>query len=279
MYGLSHSVEDYGPGVNSDTVTTMQFDCAVMTNLLDYTYERDIEEDYKSSDPLFYRSLLEPLGNWLVGLHRKMKIALQVAENGKITTLHNSNTNETIGIGGAYFHALDHLLELAADTTSDVSPVEVMWEIYSWLNENKAKNPNSLPYVLDVNFWPKITPEVTLAVMDGSAPVMTEMSGFSEDDAESDTEIEARVSPEIQIHPLASGGDLVEDKEMLARSESNSSLSSSIPSLFSPTHSPTVYQRTHLHEQVRQLAFDALEQGAVQRYSRNTFTADICDNA
>ena len=123
-----------------------------------------------------------------------------------------------------------------------------------------------------------MTPEVTLAVMDGSAPVMTETSGFSEDDAESDTEIEARVSPENHSHPLSSG-DFIEDEEMMARSESNSSLSSSVPSLLSPTRAPPVCERRRLHEQARELAFNALEQGAVQRHPRNTFTTDICDNA
>ncbi len=322
MYGLSHSVEDYppagdysndfllNPGIQLDRtvnhvlgmVTVEQFDCAVMTNLEDYAYERDIEEDYKSSEPLFYGSFPEPLGKWLVRLHRKMKIALQVAENGNITGLRKSDTDKTIGIGGAYFHALEHLLTLAAYDSSDVTTVEVMWEIYSWLNENKAKNPSSVPYVLDVKFWPKMSPEVTLAVMDGSAPVMAETSGFpgddkicdalrsavwvdgsviapfrgktctanfmdsndiidwhselqrgdgiAEDDADSDTDIDARISPEDAPHPLASG-DFIEDEEMLARSGSSST---SDPSLLSPN---------------RVLFTNA----------RTAFSAAVCDNA
>ena len=258
MYGLTHSVEHYAPSDYSDMLTTVQFDCAVMTNLEDYVYERNIEEDYKSSEPLFYRSFLEPLGKWLVRLHRKMRIALQVAEERNITSLHNPSTNESVGIGGAYFHAVEHLLILAADITSDVSPVEVMWEIYSWLNENKAKNPNSVPYMLDVKFWPKMTPEVTLAIMDGSAPTKEKTAGISEDenlstiidsyselygeagltwdDNDSDTGIEARVLPEDSQHPLASGGDCTEDQEMLARSGSSSSLSASTAYFITPSN-------------------------------------------
>ena len=320
MYGLSHSVEDHppagdypndfllNPGIQLDRtvnhvlgmVTVEQFDCAVMTEMRVEAYQRDINDGVLGSDPMFYHSFHEPLGNWLVRLHQKMRITLQVAENGNITGLRKPDTNKTIGIGGAYFHALHHLLELAADTTSDVTTVEVMWEIYSWLNENKAKNPDALPYVLDTQYWPQMTPEVTLAIMDGSAPVTAETSrfpedermydmssavqtdtsvtaaedgvcaanfmdsndiigwhselqrgnGIVEDDADSDTDIDARVSPEDAPHPLASG-DLIEDEEMLARSGSSST---SIPSLLSPN---------------RMLFANA----------RTAFSAAICDNA
>lgn len=181
----------------------------------------------------------EPVGIWLCSMVNRMNNLVSIAN------LHEHEI--TSEIGGAYVVALEHMLNLAADPKSDVTTVEVMWELYHWRKLAQTNNPDKIPLTLQIKWWVPVEINMLLAVMHGSSPnfpqrtcvdsssasaeqepthipavndewqALKELNGWDEqiEDDDSDTDIEARVSPEH--HPLECG-DWFEDEEMMARS-------------------------------------------------------------
>ena len=220
---------------------------AVFEHLADMQHERDTEN---TTEPEFYQVFGEPIGKWLVQLHRRMNDLIHIGEC-------RDWTDNVINIGGAYFLALDHMLQQAATGAMGVTSTEVLWEVYRWLKLAYGDNPDRIPLTLNVEFWPQMSTIITLAIMDNSTPYVPNTTRFPEDqhlynmdtsvqmdvavepqgygegvdtsrlealveaaamardemDYDSDTDIEARVSPE---YPLSSG-DMIEDEEMYAR--------------------------------------------------------------
>lgn len=223
----------------------------VFDHLADMQRERDIEN---TAEPEFYQVFGEPIGKWLIQLHRRMNDLVHISEC-------RDWTRNVTNIGGAYFLALDHMLQQAATGEMGVTSMEVLWEVYSWQKLAYGDNPDRIPLTLNVEFWPQMSTIITLAIMDNSTPYVPNTTRFPEDkhlyntatvintvdsvpvepqghgegvdtsrfdalvevvamardemDYDSDTDVEARVSPEYP-HPLQSG-DMIEDEEMYAR--------------------------------------------------------------
>ena len=223
----------------------------VFDHLADMQRERDIENTY---EPEFYQVFGEPIGRWLVQLHRRMNDLVHIEE-----CLGERWKRNVTNIGGAYFLALDHMLQQAATGEMGVTSTEVLWEVYRWQKLAYGDNPDRIPLTLNVEFWPQMSTIITLAIMDNSTPYVPNTTRFPENqqlynmgtsvqmdvavepqgdgegvdtsridalveaaamardemDYDSDTDVEARVSPEY-TNPLSSG-DRVEDEEMYAR--------------------------------------------------------------
>jgi hypothetical protein len=221
----------------------------VFDHLADMQRERNIEN---TTEPEFYQVFGEPIGRWLVQLHRRMNDLVHIEE-----CLGERWKRNVTNIGGAYFLALDHMLQQAATGEMGVTSTEVLWEVYRWQKLAYEDNPDRIPLTLNVEFWPQMSTIITLAIMDNSIPYVPNTTQFPENqqlynmdtsvqmnvavepqgdgegvdtsrldalaeaaamardemDYDSDTDIEARVSPE---YPLSSG-DMIEDEEMYAR--------------------------------------------------------------
>ena len=190
------------------------------------------------------------VGQWLVQLYKRMIIAIQLNNNktdleplgvvcGGIDNrwcdwfnavfFMNSNTHGNTKHNCKYVDKLERNLKIAFNDSSTVTTTDVMWELCNWRNtelEKAADQGGTLPLILRTALWPEITPQVVFnlhrAVMDENTVEDDKFSNYITTstsqlwmDADSDTELEARVSPE-DSHPLTSG-DPIEDEEMLAR--------------------------------------------------------------
>lgn len=200
------------------------------------------------------------IGIWLHSMLKRMNNLVSVANfyKDKITS----------PIGDAYVIALEHMLNLAADSTSDVTTIEVMWELYHWRKLAQTNNPDKIPLTLQIKWWVPVEINMLLAVMHGSSPnfpqsnyvnsssataqqkpthipavndewqALKELNGWDEqiEDDDSDTDVEARVSP-YETHPLICG-DRCEDEEMMARSTMSyvdSPISDDYPTIQNPS--------------------------------------------
>lgn len=191
------------------------------------------------------------VGQWLVQLYKRMIIAIQLNSNNTDSErldaferidngvcdwfnadfFMNSNTHGDTKHNGQYVDKLERNLKIAFNDSSAVTTADVMWELCNWRNievEKAADQGGALPLILRTALWPEITPQF---VFNLHRTVMNEMGTVEYNkfsnyittstsqlwmDADSDTDFEARVSPEAS-HPLTSG-DPIEDEEMLARS-------------------------------------------------------------
>ena len=100
--------------------------------------DRDIEEP---REPDFYKMFTSVLGKWLVSLHRRMSVLIEIADY---------SLDDSVKVGGAYFIALDYLLK-DASCCSNYEPRlnDIIWEVYQWLNTEHLKNPHQIPLTLD----------------------------------------------------------------------------------------------------------------------------------
>ena len=170
----------------------------------------------------------DPIGIWLNSMMTRMRNLVKIASY--------ANMNITSQAGGAYLMAFEHMVDLASDDSSTVTTSEVLWELYRWQKMAIEKNPHRVPLTLQTEWWLPMNASAMIAIMDQSVPqeeiyVPEEVAHSSSnqedemsDDYDSDTDIEARVSPELS-HPLSSG-DPLEDQEMEARSLFNSAFTS-----------------------------------------------------
>lgn len=190
------------------------------------------------------------VGEWLVQLYKRMIIAIQLNSNktdseplgvvcGGIDNgvcdwfnavfFMNSNTDGDTKYNCKYVDKLERNLKIAFNDSSEVTTADVMWELCNWRNievEKAAGLHTHYPLILRIALWPEITPQVVFnlhrTVTDEETVEYDKFSNYITTstsqlwmDADSDTEFEARVSPEAS-HPLTSG-DPLEDEEMLAR--------------------------------------------------------------
>lgn len=175
MYTSTQSTESHTAGM-----ALHQFANDWRAVLRDLRLEEDLSEGVcQTSTPSFYDyHAIEPIGNWLINLHRYWTAIVDVS-SGKSSLGPREYTRYLPKIGGAYLLALENMLTQAADHTNTVTTTEVWWELYRWQNEcDSAADPNLIPYLLRPELWPKMGIRVTLAITGESTPIFDSSRRF-----------------------------------------------------------------------------------------------------